>query len=461
MCPDELDHGSDRLRAASGPNAVGTPASSGARTGCTGTWREAANATGLPRLQWSIRIRTTALPGISRITTTHDGGHGIVARMPNTAHSLRPASPPFPTLLRQLAFATVLAVLAGCSEPGPAPPSPAEVRARIVRLLPVAIPDRAGWATDIYAAFAALEIEPDAENVCSVLAVTEQESTFNPDPPVAGLGRIAVEEIEKRAERMGVPRLVVRGALKLEARDGRTWEERLRSVRTERELSEMFEELVDAVPLGRRLLAGSNPVRTGGPMQVGIAFAEAHVRDRPYPYAVEGSIRNEVFTRRGGMYFGIAHLLGYPASYERPIYRFADFNAGWYASRNAAFQQALSIVSGIPLTLDGDLVVHGSDTVGATETAARAIATRLDMSDAQIRRALQRSQSARFEDTGLYERVFDIAEKMEGRRIARAHVPHIRLQSPKITRRLTTEWFATRVDARHRKCMARAKQLWS
>lgn len=363
---------------------------------------------------------------------------------------------------RATPLAAMLALLvAGCAKPGPEPPSPAEVRARIVKLLPVAIPDRQGWATDIYAAFAALEIEPDARNVCSVLAVTEQESTFNPDPPVAGLGRIAIEEIEKRAEKMGVPALVVRGALKLEAADGRSWEQRLRSVRTERELSEMFEELVDAVPLGRRLLASSNPVRTGGPMQVGIAFAEAHARDRPYPYAVEGSIRREVFTRRGGMYFGIAHLLGYPASYERPLYRFADFNAGWYASRNAAFQRALSMVSGIPLTLDGDLVVHGSDAVGATETAARAIGTRLGLDDGQIRRALQRSQSQRFERTDLYERVYELADRMNGRPLPRAHVPHIRLQSPKITRRLTTEWFATRVEKRYKRCMARARTLWS
>lgn len=354
-----------------------------------------------------------------------------------------------------------LSLLASCiDQQKPKPLTPAEVRAQITRLLPVTIADRKGWATDIQAAFAALEIDPTAQNLCSVLAVTEQESTFNADPSVAGLAGIARAEIDRRAARLHVPQLVVHGVMQIESPNGKTWDERIAAVRTEKELSTVFEELIDAVPMGRRLLAGSNPVRTGGPMQVSIAFAEQHVADRPYPYAVDGSIRHEVFTRRGGMYFGIAHLLGYPAPYEKPLYRFADFNAGWYASRNAAFQHAVTVASGIPLTLDGDLIRYepdsnGSD-VGTTEVAVRSLARHLEMSDAQIRRALAKADSRKFEATALYKRVFALAEQMEGRPLPRAAMPRITLASPKITRKLTTEWFATRVEQRYRRCMARA-----
>src|SRR4029079_18304507 len=97
-----------------------------------------------------------------------------------------------------------------------------------------------------------------------------------------------------------------------------------------------------------------------------------------------GPRRDEVFSRGGGLYFGIAHLLDYPVSYDQPIYRFADYNAGRYASRNAAFQQAVSIASGLPLDADGDLVRHDGN-VGRTEAALRTLGERLEMGEGAIR----------------------------------------------------------------------------
>jgi hypothetical protein len=330
------------------------------------------------------------------------------------------------------------------------------VRAQIVALLPTTVADRPGWAVDIYAAFAALRLDPSAANLCAVLSVTEQESTFRADPTVPGLAKIVWEEIDRRAEQAGVPRLLVHGALQLRSRNGRSYSDRIDAARSEKELSELFVDFIGTVPLGQRLFAGYNPVRTGGPMQVSIDFAERHAKAKPYPYPIDGSIRDEVFTRRGGLYFGIAHLLDYPARYDALIYRYADFNAGRYASRNAAFQNAVSKASGIPLALDGDLVREGSDKPGNTETAVRSLAPRLDLSDSAIRRGLEQGHDPDFAQSRLYQRVFELAEQIERRPLPRAVIPNIRLQSPKITRPLTTEWFARRVDDRHKRCMARA-----
>jgi hypothetical protein len=356
-----------------------------------------------------------------------------------------------------------VALLAACATQQPeggasAGLDPPQARALIRALLPPDTPGAPGWATDMQAAFAALEIAPTPENICAVVAVTEQESGFRVQPVVPNLAAITWQEIDRRAERAGVPRLVVRAALGLSSPTGKSYGERIDAARTEGELSRIFVDFIGMVPLGGRLFAGLNPVRTGGPMQVSIAYAERHADDKRYPYTVAESLREEVFTRRGGMYFGIAHLLDYPAPYERPLYRFADFNAGHYASRNAAFQSAVSKASGIPLELDGDLVRHGADGAerpSSTELATRSLGKRLRLDDAAIRRALEQGSSADFERTTLYRRVFALADKRAGRPLPRAVLPRIQLESPKITRRLTTEWFANRVQERYRRCLLR------
>ncbi|WP_298828184.1 DUF1615 domain-containing protein [uncultured Piscinibacter sp.] len=349
-------------------------------------------------------------------------------------------------------------LLAGCALPPSVPQGmgPTEAREAVLRVLPAHVDDRAGWATDIHAALATLALPSTPGNLCAVLAVTEQESGFRADPVVPGLAAIASKEIERRAGSAGVPMLAVRAALALSSPDGRSYAERIRAAKTERQLSEVFEDFVDMVPLGRTFLADRNPVRTGGPMQVSIAFAQAHAEERSYPYPVPKSLRREVFTRRGGLYFGTAHLLDYDAPYDDMRYRFADFNAGRFASRNAAFQQALAVASGLPVAQDGDLLPRAAGAPrGETERAAATLAGRLGLSEAAIRRDLESGDTAGFEQSRLYGRVFAYAEQLDRRTLPRAVVPRIDLHSPKFTRRLTTEWFTQRVDERHRRCLAR------
>jgi hypothetical protein len=351
--------------------------------------------------------------------------------------------------------------LASCAGKPPSPSttavSPVQGRALIERSIPSTVQDRAGWATDMYAAFTVLALQPSRENVCAVVAVIEQESNFHVDPVIPNLPAVAWREIDSRAARAGMPRAIVHGVLELKSPTGQSYSDRIDHARTEKQLSDIFEDFTGSVPLGRSLFASWNPIRTRGPMQVNVAFAKQFSEARPYPYPVKVSIADEVFTRRGSLYFGTAHLLDYPAAYERYLYRFADFNAGQYASRNAAFQMAVSTASGLPLAPDGALVSHDADASGPgdTELAVRSLESRLKIGDAAIRAALEQGKSKEFERTPLYQHVFVLAEQAAGHPLPRAAVPRIELQGPKITRRLTTDWYAHRVDERFQRCLSR------
>ncbi len=350
--------------------------------------------------------------------------------------------------------------LVSCASPGSRfarqTSHPVDVRAVIDRALPGAVSDRAGWIADIAMSFSKLDLPPTRENACAVAAVIEQESGFQVDPVIPGLGKLALRTIDARASRAGVPLALVHAALDLRSTDGRTYRERISAARTEKQLSDVYEDFIGRVPLGRRLFVSWNPIRTRGPMQVNVAFAERFESIKPYPYHVSGrDLGDELFTRRASIYFGVAHLLDYQAPYDRYLYRFADYNSGQYASRNAAFQQAASIVAREPLTADGALLAHDPHAKGAgtTERLLCAIAGRLDLSEADIHAALEQGTAASFAQTALYRRVFALADRKSGRRRPRAVLPQIRLESPKIVRPLTTGWYARRVNGRFERCL--------
>lgn len=354
-------------------------------------------------------------------------------------------------------FIPVLAglILAGCSAERAAPlkegEKPVDVASVVRAKMPASVKDRDAWAKDLATTFESQSLAPTLENICSVLAVAQQESNYQADPPVPDLSKIAWQEIDKRAARLHIPQFVVHTALKINSTTGKSYSERLDNVKTEKQLSAIFDDLIDRVPLGQTLFGSLNPVHTGGPMQVSIDFAEKHASG--YPWKMDGSVRQEVFSRRGGLWFGTYHLLNYPANYSAPLYRFADFNAGWYASRNAAFQNAVSKASGVKLALDGDLIRYDTREPGKTELAVRKLAGKLDMSEREIRQQLEKGDSLAFEKTALYREVYRLAEQKSGKVQPKEMLPGIQLESPKITRNLTTAWFAKRVDDRRARCM--------
>jgi hypothetical protein len=147
--------------------------------------------------------------------------------------------------------------------------------------------------------------------------------------------------------------------------------------------------------------------------------------------------------------------LDYRAPYDDYVFRFADYNAGQYASRNAAFQHAITVASGIALESDGALLppADAPDGPGATERALRALEARLGLSDVSIHAALELGKLESFEQSTLYVRVFELAERTAAAPLPRALLPTIRLQGPKIKRHLTTQWYAEHVEQRFQSCM--------
>ena len=384
--------------------------------------------------------------------------------------------------MQRLATGLLISLLAACASvdeikpiPGPRPPpdmtassvgwpgglDEKQTRERITRLLPTSVKDKNGWVGDLYTAFSHLKIPHTPQTYCAAMAVIEQESSFQADPVVPGLPEIVWRELEQRGAKYGIPKLLISAAMLKSSPDGRSYQKRIDALKTEKQLNTLYNEMISELPFGQKLFADYNPVRTGGPMQVSIEFAELHSKEKPYPYALNGSIRDEVFSRRGGLYFGSAILLDYPAPYSDVVYRFADFNAGRYSSRNAAFQMALSRLAGKPLVLDGDLLRYekgqASDTPSSVESTVRSIASLLQMSSAEIRRDLLLEKTPAFGQSPLFKRVFTQAEKAAGTTLARQAMPQIDLKSPKITRKLTTEWFARRVEGRYKTCLTRSE----
>lgn len=67
---------------------------------------------------------------------------------------------------------------------------PVDVASVVRQKMPASVKDREAWAQAIATAFDSQKLAP-TENVCSVLAVAQQESNYQSDPVVPGLNKIA------------------------------------------------------------------------------------------------------------------------------------------------------------------------------------------------------------------------------------------------------------------------------
>ncbi|MCL6243593.1 MULTISPECIES: DUF1615 domain-containing protein [Acinetobacter] len=357
---------------------------------------------------------------------------------------------------------------------------------QIKKAIPPRVNDRLSWANDIYDISDQLGIPTTKENVCTIVAVVDQESNFVADPHVPGLGEKAVKEVQDRLEEKFKDKLgdgiggTVAGyfqdVLKNQPSPEDNYLSQMRRVQTERELDELYREIFDYMSkhyhvsalTGAAKLVGQdigeklNPITTLGSMQVHIGYAKDHKRQGGNIAA----LRTDMYSQYGGLYYGIHRLMMYPAEYDKPIYRFADYNSGRYSSRNAAFQSMLNDLTPAELGLDGDLLLYNKDgsprsAKSQSETALIAVFAENNViaTPRQIRSDLKKEKDQDFEDTLTYKAVKKLYQEKTGKEPFYAMMPEVVISGPKLSRDYNTNWFATRVDGRYQTCMRRIKNL--
>lgn len=347
----------------------------------------------------------------------------------------------------------------------------------VAALIPATVSERRGWATDVLDALSAHRIRPAPKNVCAVLAIIEQESGFSANPRVKNLGTIVEKRLRQYAEKLGPLGDVVLEQLLDGQAPGHTesFRTRLKKLRTERDLDRMFRELVahyeHKYPKAAAMMDSLasvvrafrvqdlNPITTAGSMQVSVRFAADLGAKQGLS---EAAVREKLYTRRGGVYYGTARLLGYEADYDAFIYRFADYNAGFYASRNAALQSQLTRLTGIQLSPDGDLLAYDKQghPLPRDSNSFRAILRYGEvyapsLSRKALRRDTEQEKALAFQSTSTYRSIKASYRRETGDAPAYARLPDVSIQSPKLSRQLSTRWFAENVDRRFQRCLAR------
>lgn len=357
---------------------------------------------------------------------------------------------------------------------------------QIRKVIPARVNDRESWSQDIFDIMQELSISKTKQNVCSIVAVVDQESNFVADPTVPGLGAKAVEEINSRLKEKFEAKLgekiggTVAGyfedVLKNQPSPENNYMSQMRKVQTERELDLLYREIFDYMAqhyhvsalTGAAKLVGQdigeklNPITTLGSMQVHINYAKEHKRKA----GGIAELRNDLYTQYGGLYYGIHRLMEYPADYDEAIYRFADYNSGMYSSRNAAFQKMLGALTEAEISLDGDLLLYNKDgdvrsTQSQTEKELIAVFAQNNVlvTPRQIRADLKKEKEQKFEDTQTYLAVQKLYQKKTNKEPMYAVMPQVVISGPKLSRDYNTNWFASRVNGRYEQCMQKAKRI--
>ena len=346
---------------------------------------------------------------------------------------------------------------------------------RLIRTAEKSVVDAQAWALDLHDVLQQHDFPQSKENICAAIAIIDQESGFVADPAVPGLGKLSEQALREKFNKVPIGGSIALRWLENNPTPQASFMARIRNAKSERDLDLAYRSLVDyagkttsldmVLRLGllNKLIEERNEIDTAGSMQVSVKFALEEAKKRRWlPMTLDDvyGVRDHLYTRQGGMYYGVKQLLGYDTGYSQKIFRFADFNAGRYASRNAAFQKVAATLSGQALALDGDLLSYGKDgqplkAVTATEKAIRLANTKhkLGLDDKTIRADLLKEKDVGFTSTRSFISLRERFAATSKTKAAFASVPDIALNSPKLSRNFTTRRFAESVNKRYQTCM--------
>jgi len=337
---------------------------------------------------------------------------------------------------------------------------------QIAKLIPNRVKDRNSWAKDIGSITQELKIPANKENICTIVAVVDQESNFVANPNVAGLGQKAVKEVSSRlqekfesklGETIGGPLAnYFEEVLQTQPSPEDNYLKQIGKVKNEEQLDVLYREIFDymskhyhvsaltgaAKLVGQDFAEKMNPITTLGSMQVHINYARANKRESMNT----NELRDYLYTQYGGLYYGIHRLMMYPAAYNKAIYRFADFNSGMYSSRNASVQKMVSQLLDSDLSLDGDLLSYDKNenplpSASTTEKTITAlfIQNNILITPRQLRSDLKKEKDHDFEETQTYIAINKLYKDKTGKDPAYAIMPEVVISGPKLSRDYNTK----------------------
>lgn len=334
----------------------------------------------------------------------------------------------------------------------------------ITALIPARVKDRDNWSRDILRTFTNHNLQPSVENICTVRAVIAQESGFDPRPKSRNMSHVTKRAMKEKFGAMGAAGIKAALDGKLDRVRKITYWQRIEKAKSEYDVDQALRDF--AANFGASDFYIKNDFfTTAGSMQVSVRFVSGLAQFHDVTQGMtEWQIREFIYTRFGGIYFGTLRLLGYPATYSNPIYRFADYNVGMYASRNAAVQQQVAKLTGHHLSLDGDLLRYAKNGVAVNEVGesereiievVRRYAPNLDTR--VIRNDLLLEKTIAFEHTKTYLAIKHAYQSEYGK-APYARLPEVEIKSPKITSKFTTAQFASSVSKRYASCLSQARK---